>query len=178
MNYQWFKDGSPIRGATRAELAFNAIQFSDSGTYHLEAASPFATGSSARVRLEVFGPPSFTRHPASRTAGAGEDVRFAVEVSGSAPLSYQWLKDGAPVAGALGPELVLKSVQSRDAGAYSVQVSNAYGNAVSARADLAVLTTAAPAITVQPQSRFAAQGATSVGCDRRGTAVELPMVQG
>ena len=44
--------------------------------------------------------PAITTQPSNQTAAVGGAATFIVEVTGSAPLSYQWLKGGVPIAGA------------------------------------------------------------------------------
>ncbi|MGH7887496.1 MAG: G8 domain-containing protein, partial [Candidatus Binatia bacterium] len=44
--------------------------------------------------------PSITTQPASRTVSVGQTATFNVVASGTAPLSYQWQKSGANIAGA------------------------------------------------------------------------------
>jgi hypothetical protein len=54
------------------------------------------------------------------------------------PLSYQWLKDGTPLAGATGSSLLLANLQATNAGNYSVVISNDYGSTTSSNAYLTV----------------------------------------
>jgi outer membrane protein assembly factor BamB len=54
-------------------------------------------------------------------------VVFAAIVEGSAPLEFQWCKDGQIIAGATGSQLTLNQVQSADAGEYSIIVANEVG---------------------------------------------------
>jgi hypothetical protein len=58
-------------------------------------------------------------------------VTFSVTASGNAPLSYQWSRDGSPIAGATAATLSLPAVQSADFGTYSVLISNAVGSVTS-----------------------------------------------
>ncbi len=69
---------------------------------------------------------------------ACSDASFSVEVSGTAPLSYRWFKNGAPIAGADEPVLELASVRAVNAGSYSVTVENAAGEVSSQEAVLQV----------------------------------------
>ena len=60
-------------------------------------------------------------------------MTFTVSASGSAPLSYQWLRNGANVTnggnviGATSSTLTLTNVQIGNAGSYTVAVSNPGG---------------------------------------------------
>jgi hypothetical protein len=82
-------------------------------------------------------PPIIVTHPQSQTVTEGTNVTFGVVVNGSSPLSYQWSRNGAAIDGATAASLTLNNVQASHAGAYSVNVSNAFGSTTS---DTAVLT--------------------------------------
>ena len=71
-------------------------------------------------------------------AGGGEVVRFKVVATGTAPLAYQWLRNGVPWPGATGAELALTNPAVGDSGEFQVVVSNALGVATSTAAELVV----------------------------------------
>lgn len=76
--------------------------------------------------------------PESQAACTGDSAAFHVSAHGSAPLSYQWLFNGANLEAQSGSTLTLTSVQATNAGNYAVIVSNAYGSVTSAAAVLTV----------------------------------------
>lgn len=82
--------------------------------------------------------PVITVPPAGATVAPGTAVTFSVTATGTAPLAYQWRKDGVTVSGATGPSLGLAAVTVADAGAYTVEVSNPAGRVTSAAAVLVV----------------------------------------
>ena len=45
-------------------------------------------------------PPSITQHPSDQTVFENQSATFSVTATGSSPLSYQWQRDGADIAGA------------------------------------------------------------------------------
>ena len=94
--------------------------------------------------------PSITSQPADRTFIAGETATLAVTATGPEPLFYQWRFGNDRIAGATNRVLMLPSVQTSQAGGYSVDVFNAFGVVTSAKAGLTVLTPAL--ITRHPQS--------------------------
>ncbi|MBU6401242.1 MAG: immunoglobulin domain-containing protein, partial [Verrucomicrobia bacterium] len=100
--------------------------------------------------------PTITTPPQSITANPGDSVTFTVVASGTAPLSYQWEFNGAPIAGATASSLTLNNVDTAVAGTYSVIVSNAGGSVTSA-AVLVVNTP--PSITSQPANQAVNPGA-------------------
>jgi len=69
--------------------------------------------------------PTFTTQPISQTGAVGGNVTFTVAASGTAPLAYQWYKDGSAVAGATGSSLTINGVKLSDGGSYQATVSNA-----------------------------------------------------
>ncbi len=90
-------------------------------------------------------PPAITRQPASRTAQTDYTASFSVTASGSAPLAYQWRKNGTSLAdegnifGVFTTNLTITNVQPSDMGNYSVVVTNAFGSTTSIVADLTVV---------------------------------------
>ncbi len=100
--------------------------------------------------------PTITLQPASQTAIAGANVSFIVTATGTAPLNYQWQKNGTDITGATTTTLGFASVTSADTGAYRVVVGNLAGSVTSATATLTVITP--PTITMQPASQTVAAG--------------------
>ena len=83
----------------------------------------------------------------------GDPATFTVNADGTAPLRYQWyFNTNTVLAAATNASLTLLNVQSNNAGAYSVIITNAAGSTNSAFATLTVLPPVAPAITAQPQN--------------------------
>lgn len=82
--------------------------------------------------------PFVTRNPAAQVVSVGDSATLAVQVIGSLPLSYQWLKNGTAISGATSPALTLSNLQTPDAGDYSVTATNSAGAVTSAVAHLTV----------------------------------------
>src|SRR4030066_2141479 len=102
------------------------------------SSSDFATGNGTLVIQAANIPPTITGQPSSATKTVGESVTFSVEASGTAPLNYQWRKNGANIFGAKSSSYTIPSVAIGDAGSYDVVVSNAYGSETSNAAILTV----------------------------------------
>ncbi len=84
--------------------------------------------------------PAISTQPQDATALAGANVSFAVQATGTAPLSYQWLRDGVAISGATEATLSMPvSVEDQGRG-FSVRVTNGAGNVTSNAAKLTVLT--------------------------------------
>jgi fibronectin type 3 domain-containing protein len=86
--------------------------------------------------------PSITTQPASQTVNAGQSVTFSVVATGTAPLSYQWQKNGSNISGATSSSFTISPAQTSDAGNYTVVVSNSAGSVTSNTATLTVNNTA------------------------------------
>ena len=71
--------------------------------------------------------PAITTQPVGQTVTAGATVTFTAAASGTPAPAFQWRKDGANLSGATSATLTLTSVQTTDAGAYTVVASNTTG---------------------------------------------------
>ncbi|HPD06617.1 MAG TPA: immunoglobulin domain-containing protein [Candidatus Bipolaricaulis sp.] len=101
-------------------------------------------------------PPTISTPPTAQTACVGGKVTFSVTAAGTAPLSYQWRKDGTAISGATTATYTIGSVAAGDAGSYTVVVTNAAGSITSAAAVLTV--NVPPTLTVQPAAQSACAG--------------------
>jgi len=89
-------------------------------------------------------PPQIVTQPAAQTAGVGQTATFSVSATGTPPLSFQWQKNGANIAGATAATYTTPPLARTDSGAaYRCVVSNSFGSATSNAAVLTV-TGAAP----------------------------------
>lgn len=93
-------------------------------------------------------PPFVVTQPQNRTVVEGATVNLSVVAGGTRPLSYQWLYQGSPLAGASNAILSLANVQATQAGGYSVMITNQLGAVTSVVAQLVV--NEAPACLVAP----------------------------
>ena len=136
--YQWRKNGAAITGATSATLSIPSVTVADGADYTVAVTNGrgFTISTLATLTLNVA--PALTSQPASRIASVGSNVVLSAAASGSPTPTFQWLKDGAPIAGATSATLSLSSITKNDAGAYSVRISNVAGNAVSSAANLTI----------------------------------------
>jgi hypothetical protein len=75
--------------------------------------------------------PFVSMAPSSTIVAAGESTSLAATATG-ADLSYQWYKNGVPVAGATSSSLGFAPVTGRDGGVYTLIVRNAAGMAQTA----------------------------------------------
>jgi hypothetical protein len=81
--------------------------------------------------LTVYGnlqAPQIVNPPSSQVAQVGGSVTLWVGASGPSPMHYQWQFGTTPIQGATNASLVITNLNPIQAGAYSVLVSNAYGD--------------------------------------------------
>ena len=123
--------------------------------------------------------PTITTQPADQSIHAGQTATFTVLATGSAPLSYQWRRNGTAIPGATSASYTTPSQSTSDSGAtFSVVISNGSGNVTSRAARLTVTAAAsAPTITTQPADQsIACRADRHLHCARhRQRAAVLPV---
>jgi DNA-binding beta-propeller fold protein YncE len=163
LSYQWQRGGVAISGATASSYSLSTTALSDSGAQFnviVTNAAGSVTSSIATLTVNAIAP-AITSQPASLTVSAGQPAMFSVTASGTAPLSYQWQRGGASIAGATAASYSLASTALSDSGAhFGVVVTNAGGSVTSSAATLTV-NAIAPVIVTQPQSQTAFAGSTA-----------------
>jgi len=88
--------------------------------------------------------PSITTQPASQTVTASQTASFSVAATGTAPLSYQWNKNGTAISLATSSSYTIPTTTSSDDGAlFTVVVSNSAGSITSNAATLTLSATGA-----------------------------------
>ena len=138
--YQWFRNSVAVSGATNASLTVTAADSYYVVVSSSRAGAKSVTSSTVVVSLSstTIGP-SLVSSPAAKVVTAGGATYFSVSVTGT-DLTYQWYKDGVPIAGANRPSYAIDPVASVDGGSYYVVVSNTLGFVASAPATLTVTT--------------------------------------
>ena len=155
--YQWRKNGADIPGATSSTYSIASVQASDAGSYDAVVTNGCGSATSGAAALAAAEPPSITAHPASQTVCAGDAVTFTVTASGTAPLGYQWRKNGADIPLATSSTYSIPSAQAGDAGSYDAVVSNSCASATSNAASLAI-SADSPSVTSHPASQTVCAG--------------------
>ncbi|HYE32878.1 MAG TPA: immunoglobulin domain-containing protein, partial [Methylomirabilota bacterium] len=158
--YQWRFKGVNIPGANSATLTLNNVQPTSAGDYSVVVGNVVRSVVSDTVQLTVSIPVSIAEQPQSLTVLQNQNAGFTVNARGSAPVSYQWLHNGAPLPGQTSAALSLTRVQAAQGGQYQVVVSNAVNVVTSAAATLTV--SVPPAITQQPTNLTHRVGETAV----------------
>jgi Immunoglobulin I-set domain len=143
LGYQWLRNGAEIAGATSASYTTGTMALADDGSqFAVRVGNAAGSVTSAAAGLTVQPmplPPSIAAQPQPASVGAGQTATFSVTASGTAPLSYQWRRNGNVIAGATAASFTTPAAASTDNGdIYSVVVGNAVGSVTSAGAILTV----------------------------------------
>ena len=92
----------------------------------------------SNLRIPPGVPPTILTAPVSQTATVGDTVTFTAAARGTAPLSYQWEKNGVAIPAQTTLSLTLTNVTVADSAFYSILVSNPAGSTNSSAAALNV----------------------------------------
>src|SRR5689334_16338361 len=104
----------------------------------------FLTSASAATS-KAAGSLGVAEEPIGRTVSEGGHVTLSLSVTGAAPISYQWWKDGQPlsddsrISGAGGPVLNIDPVITNHTGTYFAVATNSSGAVTSASVSVACL---------------------------------------
>jgi hypothetical protein len=165
LSYQWSLNGTDLADATSSTLTLTSVQTNNTGNYTVVVTNVAGSITSAVATLTVIVPPTITTQPQSQAVTAGQSATFSVTATGTDPLSYQWSLNGAALSGATSSTLTLNSVQTTDAGSYTVVVTNAADSAPSAVATLTVIPPTPPSFgsTGMTSNGFAFQLSVPIG---------------
>ena len=140
--YQWYRDGEPIPGATKAQLILSSFSALDEGTYFVTASNPLGTITSrvARVLGTWDRAPEIVHQPQGRVVDEGWSVVLTVAAVPETVMNYQWYRNGTPLTNATARRaaLDLGRVTHAANGDYWVVISNALGVTTSAVATVLV----------------------------------------
>jgi len=167
LSYQWQKNGANITGATSASYTTPITTTADSGSaFAVVVTNTAGTVTSAAATLTVTAAavaPTITTQPANQTVTAGQTATFTVVAAGTAPLTYQWQKNGANLTGATSASYTTPATTTADSGStFRVVVANTAGTVTSAAATLTVTAAAvAPTITTPPANQTVTAGQTA-----------------
>jgi choice-of-anchor C domain-containing protein len=166
VSYQWYTNASQLAGAsglgltlgeveqvsvpgysgdfteTGATLTINQVNSGDAGNYTLTVSNSLGQVlTSSNMELTVVPAPTVSVSPSSNvTAPQGTPVELTSLVTGVGPFSWQWLRNGTPIAGQTGSNYVIPGLQN-NSGSYQVAVGNQYSSSISPPTLLMILAT-------------------------------------
>ena len=163
LSYQWARGGTSIAGANGASHTTATLVAADDGALYTVTVSNSAgsvTSSSAKLSVALHAP-AITTQPVAQSLFVGDTAAFTVVATGTAPLIYDWRKNGTSLGAGPNATYVTPALAVTDDGAlYTVVVSNPAGSVTSAGAKLSVALHA-PVITANPSDVSVTQGSAA-----------------
>jgi hypothetical protein len=176
--YQWYQissggtTGVAISGATSSLYTTPAVDTSYTGVQYYatvtNSCAPLTSGAATLTVTAGNASPTIITQPAGESVAPGGTTSFSVVATGTPALSYQWfrvpagLTTGIAIPGATSATYNVPASATaiaNDQDAYYVVVSNAYGQAISEHAKLAV--GSGILITSQPVTQYVDVGASA-----------------
>ena len=166
LTYTWFKDGTAIPSSDNYIFTVDASVPGFEGDYQVEIFGPGAcVERSSAVTITNAGDFTVTRdNPANVVVLPGQNETLSVTTSASSP-TYQWYKDGSPIAGATNNNI---SVSETETGTYFARVSLSGGPCSSTSIDSETTTVVTPAsfeVIIDYASTYAACTNNSIVLD-------------
>ncbi len=167
LSYQWYYNtNTMLPNATDSTLTITNVQTAVAGSYSVVVSNLAGGITSSNAFLTInTNPvaPTFSSQPASQVVLVGGTATFTAVATGTAPISYQWNKNGVPLSGATSSALTLTNVQVADSGgSYTVAASNGVNSVTSSVAVLTV-TTVVPVVNSAYNLTGFAQNTTGGG---------------
>lgn len=155
LSYAWYRGNELV--ATTQNLSFTNFDAGDVGLYRCMVKSNIpnpnnciVTAQSAEVLVGIFEPPVLATDISSTDACAGQPLELSSSFVGP-DLTYQWYRNGSPIAGQTTNTFRIERTAATDAGTYYCMARGACGlTASTAVATINVVTR--PSITTQPAS--------------------------
>ena len=179
LSYQWRVNGTNLvdgtnlitggvfSGSTASTLTITNAQTTNSGLYSVVITNVAGSMTSSNALLTVTNVPvAIITQPPNWTVYVGRLFALNVVATGTAPLSYQWQKNGTNVVdegditGSTNSLLIFSFPTTTDSGNYRVIVTNITG-AVTSSVAVVTVTNIPPAITLQPTNQMVGAGTTA-----------------
>lgn len=140
VTYTWLKNGSVI--GSGSTLTVSNATLSSAGSYSCRATDTIATLNCSSFTLTINQIVRITQQPTSQMLNEGGSASLNVSATGTAPISYQWYRNGSAISGATSNTLSFASAIMDNAGDYYCRVSNPGSTANSASATLSIVAVA------------------------------------
>jgi hypothetical protein len=138
--YQWKKNGAVILDATEQSYTTPPTTAADDGdNYRVSVSNSLGRVDSVEARLTVIIPPTISTQPQDKTINKGQNTTFTVSAKGTAPLTYQWQRNGVDIPGATANSYKTPPATLTDNGTtFRVKVTNSGGSITSSSVTLTV----------------------------------------
>ena len=133
-----------------SNLAFRSEQATTSFLNNVGAISSIASHTVCNAALSTASviAPAITTQPTSQAVTAGQTATFTVAATGTSPMTYQWMKNGAAISGATSSSYTTPATTTSDnAAQFTVMANNSAGSATSTAATLTVNSVSSACVT-------------------------------
>jgi hypothetical protein len=149
LTYQWRRGGEDlvdagnVSGATTCSLTVSNVTQEDAALYSVVITNLAGTVTSRDAVLTINDPVILVQ-PSTRTNTSGTIATFSVNATGTAPLRFQWRRNGSnlfdvgDISGATTPTLTIAAASQAHAAQYSVIVANDENAVISSNALLVI----------------------------------------
>ncbi len=126
IKYQWYKaPATLLTGKTNAVFSIASAAQTDSGTYYLTATNGLGGSKSANISVTVTAyPVGIQQGPTNQTVLGNYQATFSCLVTGSPPVSLQWLRNGTPIPGATSSSYSFAPTSANNSDQFSLLASN------------------------------------------------------
>jgi len=128
ITYQWFASNDSLIGATNNSYSVNNADTNDVASYFVIAENSCGSVQSNSIDLSISSAPSILTQSTGATKCIGGSFSFNVNVNGTSPFNYQWLKDSDSIQGANSALYMINTLDTADAATYYCTISNACGS--------------------------------------------------
>ena len=142
LKYYWYKNGTLLSN-TASTLTISGATLSSAGTFSCKVSDGTTTASCTSFTLTVNKIVRITKQPVNHILNAGSSASLSVTATGTAPISYQWYKNGSAISGATASALKFASATTSNSGKYYCMIKNPGSSATSSTASLSITAAAA-----------------------------------
>lgn len=132
LNYTWYKDTRVIKSDTTGNLSITNALLNDSGQYYCDITGSCGNIVSGIINLTVLPVTKINDISSDSEVAFGGNVSLEIAAEGH-NLTYQWEKDGSPLANGTNPRFEMQSVNANSTGLYKVTVTGTCGTETSSK---------------------------------------------
>jgi enediyne biosynthesis protein E4 len=145
---QWYYEDTALPGQTNATLTIANVREANLGRYTAYVVDSVSGATVVPVAATLAGPVIVSDSFKTNYVRFGSNITFNATAVGAFPLTYQWFQNESAIVDATNSSFVLANATIDDEGAYSVTVSNSYGEVRTQQGSVVVLVR--PSIIIQP----------------------------
>lgn len=176
--YQWYLNGVLISGATANPYVLERATSASAGTYTVNVTNSIGSTlvTAGTLAIDSAGAPSITLQPLSKVVAPGDSFTLLVSAQGAGN-AYQWYLNGNALAGEIQNAMVRNTVNSADAGNYTVRITNSAGSITSNAATVTISSSAPVLANLSVRTRVAANQAITAGFVASGSGKKRVLIR-